>query len=81
MNLKIAIQYARQYRLNGKSCYIRSADRINVDFQTNHGTVHFVCRKCWYRHGGKSKWWRAYLRFDNGKAVPSSIFAKLEELQ
>lgn len=82
MNLKTAIQYTNQYRRNGKSCYIRSADRDNVSFQTNYGRIDFVCEKATYSHGGGSKWWRAYLRFaDTGKAVPSELFYTIAETE
>lgn len=82
MNLKTAIQYTKQYRRNGKSCYIHSANRNNVSFQTNAGRIDFVCEKCRYEHGGKSKWWRAYLRFaETGKAFPSKLFATLTETE
>lgn len=80
MNIKTAIQYVRQYRKNGKSCYIHSTNRYDCDFITNHGIISFVCHKCHYSHGGNSKWWRAYLRFENGKAVPSKLFTKLVEI-
>ena len=81
MNLNAAIQYVRQYRRNGKSCYIHAANRNDVSFSTNVGTLRFICEKCRYRHGGKSKWWRAYLRFDNGSAVPSKLFATIHEIE
>lgn len=81
MNIKTSIHYTAQYRLNGKSCYIHSANRNNVSFETNVGRLDFICRKCHYAHGGKSKWWRAYLRFaENGKAVPSKLFNAIVEI-
>lgn len=80
MNIKTAIQYVSQYRHNGKSCYIHSANRYDKTFATNVGTVEFTCCKCWYSHGGKSKWWRAYLKFENGKTVPSKLFNSLVEI-
>ena len=77
MNLATAIKYVRQYRRHGKSCYIRSSDREPMEWETPLGCVLFRCNKCRYAHGGKSKWWRAYLVFANGRAVPSRDFGKL----
>ena len=78
MNLTTAIQYTKQYRRNGKSCYIRSADRNNASFETNVGHLDFVCEKATYAHGGRSKWYRAYLKFaETGKAVPSRLFSTI----
>lgn len=77
MHIQTAIRYTSQYRRNGKSCYIRAADRHDETFETPVGTLHFVCRKCHYSHGGQSKWWRAYLRYANGRAVPSSVLLTL----
>ena len=49
-------------------------------FTTELGRLEFICHKCHYSHGGKSKWWRAYLRYENGKAVPSKLFVNLKEI-
>lgn len=82
MNLKTAIKYTSQYRRNGKSCYIHAANRHDAGFSTNYGRIDFVCEKATYRHGGKSKWWRAYLLFaETGKAVPSRLFSALTETE
>lgn len=82
MNLKTAIQYTKQYRRNGKSCYIHTVNRNNASFETNVGRLDFVCEKATYYHGGKSKWWRAYLRFaETGKAVPSKLFYTVTEIE
>ena len=78
MNLKTAIQYAKQYRRNGKSCYIHTVNRHDAEFDTNYGRIYFICEKATYAHGGQSKWYRAYLRFaETGKAVPSELFSTL----
>lgn len=81
MDLKTAIQYTKQYRRNGKSCYIHTVNRHDAGFYTNYGRIDFVCEKATYAHGGRSKWWRAYLRFENGKAVPSRLFSALTETE
>ena len=82
MNLKTAIQYTKQYRRNGKSCYIRTVDRHDAGFYTNYGRIDFVCEKATYVHGGKSKWYRAYLQFaETRKAVPSKIFSTIAETE
>ena len=82
MNLKTAIQYTKQYRRNGKSCYIHTVNRHDAGFDTNYGRIDFVCEKATYAHGGRSKWWRAYLRFaETGKAVPSKIFSTIVEIE
>jgi hypothetical protein len=78
MNLQTAISYTKQYRRHGKSCYIHSSNRYNHSFLTPLGLIEFVCVKCVYHHGGKNKWWRVYLRFQNGKAVPTKMFNALE---
>ena len=77
MNLATAVQYVRQYRRHGKSCYIRKDDRTPMEWETPIGFVLFRFRKCRYVHGGASKWWRAYLVFADGRAVPSRDFGKL----
>ena len=78
MNLKTAIQYTKQYRRNGKSCYIHTVNRHAAEFYTNYGRIYFTCEKATYYHGGKSKWYRAYLRFaETGKAVPSKLFSHI----
>lgn len=82
MNLKTAIQYAKQYRRNGKSCYIHTVNRHGAGFRTNYGRIDFACEKATYAHGGKSKWWRAYLRFaETGETVPSKLFSALTETE
>lgn len=81
MDLQTAINYVKQYRMNGKSCYIHSANRYNQTFVTNLGEISFACMKARYNHGGKSKWWRAYLSFaDNGKPFPSKQFGNVKEI-
>lgn len=81
MNLSQAITYTKQYRRHGKSCYIHSKNRYNKTFYTNQGMIKFICVKCHYHHGGKSKWWRAYLTFENNKPIPTTMFHNIVELE
>lgn len=77
MRIQTAIRYTLQYRRNGKSCYIHTVNRHDETFETSAGTLHFVCHKCHYSHGGRSKWWRAYMRYGDGKAVPTRVLLTL----
>ena len=75
MDLKTAINYVTQYRRNGRSCYVRAANR---------GAVEFVGRLQVSQNGRSKTNCVAYLRWHvpagTGRSVLSREFASLVEV-
>lgn len=81
MDLKIAIGYVKQYRFNGRSCYVHAENRDLKEFRTNRGLVRFQCHRQGNEWGHSSTKFCAYLYFvETGKAVPSKMFGDLVAL-
>lgn len=84
MDLKTAIKYTAQYRRNGRSCYVRAADRGARIFQTSCGLVEFVGRLQVSQNGRSKTKCVAYLRWHvpgaTGRAVLSREFGSLVEI-
>lgn len=82
MELDQAIKYVKKYRFNGRSCYVRAADRGVHIFDTPKGQVEFRCHAQSNDRGNRSKTkYCAYLIWHTpggtGKPVPSKQFANL----
>jgi hypothetical protein len=84
MDLKTAINYVTQYRRNGRSCYVRAANRGATVLQTNRGAVEFVGRLQVSQNGRSKTNCVAYLRWHvpagTGRRVLSREFASLVEV-
>lgn len=81
MDLKTAIGYVKQYRNNGKSCYVHTANRGVALFDTPKGRVEFRSHAQSTINGRSKTKFCAYLIWHSssgtGKPVLSREFASL----